>query len=62
MNYIKKFDSFLSETNNDEETVEEFDSLTQLSRFERANKSKLKISDMDYDEITKKWVVTFSKK
>ena len=44
---------------NENETVEEFENLTQLSKFEKQNKGKLKITNIDYNKETKLWTVTF---
>jgi len=41
------------------ETIKEFENLTQLSKFEKQNKGKLRISNIDYNTETKKWSVTF---
>jgi len=41
------------------ETIKEFKNLTQLSKFEKQNRGKLKISNVDYDTETKLWKVTF---
>ena len=41
------------------ETIKEFENLTQLSKFEKQNKNKLRISNIDYDTETKLWTVTF---
>jgi len=41
------------------ETIKEFENLTQLSKFEKQNKGKLKISNIDYNEENKLWNVTF---
>jgi hypothetical protein len=41
------------------ETIKEFENLTQLSKFERQNKSKLLISNIEYNTETKLWIVTF---
>ena len=41
------------------ETIKEFENLTQLSKFEKQNKNKLRISNIDYDTETKRWTVTF---
>ena len=39
--------------------IKEFENLTQLSKYEKQNKDKLKIDDIDYNDITKMWIVTF---
>lgn len=41
------------------ETIKEFENLTQLNKFDKQNKDKLRISDIDYNTETKLWVVTF---
>lgn len=41
------------------ELIKEFENLTQLSKYEKQNKDKLKIDDIDYDNTTKMWIVTF---
>jgi hypothetical protein len=41
------------------ETIKEFENLTQLSKFEKQNKNKLRICNIDYDTETKRWTVTF---
>jgi hypothetical protein len=41
------------------ETIKEFENLTQLSKFEKQNKNKLRISNIDYDTETKRWTVIF---
>lgn len=41
------------------EIIKEFENLTQLNKFEKQNKGKLKISNIDYDTKTKLWEVTF---
>ena len=41
------------------EEIKDFENLTQLSKFEKQNKGKLKISNIDYDVETKLWKVTF---
>ncbi len=41
------------------ETIKEFENLTQLSKFEKQNKNKLRISNIDYDTETKLWTVIF---
>lgn len=41
------------------EIIKEFENLTQLNKFEKENKGKLKISNIDYDTETKLWKVTF---
>jgi len=40
-------------------TIKEFENLTQLNKFEKQNKGKLKITNIDYNKETKLWVVTF---
>jgi hypothetical protein len=42
--------------------TKEFENLTQLSKYEKQNKDKLKIDDIDYNDITKMWIVTFIEK
>jgi len=39
--------------------IKKFENLTQLSKFEKQNKGKLKISNIDYDQESKLWIVTF---
>ena len=39
--------------------VKEFHNLTQLNKFEKQNKGKFKISDIDYDTVSKLWSVVF---
>ena len=41
------------------ETIKQFENLTQLSKFEKQNKGKMKISNIDYNKETKLWNVTF---
>lgn len=41
------------------ETIKEFEKLTQLNKFEKQNKCKLKITNIDYNKESKVWVVTF---
>ena len=41
------------------ETIKEFENLTQLSKFEKQYKGKLKIGNIDYNKETKLWTVTF---
>ena len=41
------------------ETIKEFENLTQLRKFEKQNKGKLRISDIDYNTEKKLWIVTF---
>lgn len=41
------------------ETIKEFENLTQLSKFEKQHKGKLKIDNIDYSKETKLWTVTF---
>lgn len=41
------------------ETNKEFENLTQLNKFEKQNKGKLRIINIDYNTETKKWFVTF---
>ena len=42
--------------------TKEFENLAQLSKYEKQNKDKLKIDDIDYNDITKMWIVTFIEK
>jgi len=39
--------------------IKEFENLTQLSKYEKQNKGKLKIDDIDYNNTTEMWIVTF---
>lgn len=41
------------------DTIKEFENLTQLNKFEKQNKGKLRISSIDYNNETEKWVVAF---
>ena len=41
------------------ETIKEFENLTQLNKFEKENKGKLKIIDIDYNKESQLWNVTF---
>lgn len=41
------------------ETIKQFENLTQLNKFEKENKGKLKISDIDYNKESQLWNVTF---
>ena len=41
------------------EMIKQFENLTQLNKFEKQNKGKLKIIDIDYNEESQLWNVTF---
>lgn len=41
------------------ETIKQFENLTQLNKFEKKNKRKLKISNIDYNKESQLWNVTF---
>jgi hypothetical protein len=41
------------------EIIKNFENLTQLSKFEKENKGKMKIGNVDYNSETKIWTVTF---
>lgn len=41
------------------ETIKQFENLTQLNKFEKENKVKLKISNIDYNIESQLWNVTF---
>lgn len=39
--------------------IKEFENLTQLSKYEKQNKDNLKIDNIDYNNTTEMWIVTF---
>lgn len=40
-------------------TIKEFENLTQLNKFKKQNKGKLRITNIGYNKETKLWCVNF---